>query len=147
MFWRQRYLAAQKKVIRRDASTSKGDEKRKRQADTIVQLESELDSQISFCVTRSGVSYQPGTGGDFNNFGKSAAAARHHVRQARGGRQAGALVGTATELRAMITPKFLHETPLGPATRDVTQPCLDPFPEQWTYQPPPASAATSMNTE
>ena len=45
MFWRQRYLAAQKKVIRRDASTSKGDEKRKRQADTIVQLESELDSQ------------------------------------------------------------------------------------------------------
>ena len=106
-----------------------------------------FSEEISFCVTRSGVSYQPGTGGDFNNFGKSAAAARHHVRQARGGRQAGALVGTATELRAMITPKFLHETPLGPATRDVTQPCLDPFPEQWTYQPPPASAATSMNTE
>ena len=106
-----------------------------------------FSEEISFCVTRSGVSYQPGTGGDFNNFGKSAAAARHHVRQDRGGRQAGALVGTATELRAMITPKFLHETPLGPATRDVTQPCLDPFPEQWTYQPPPASAATSMNTE
>ena len=62
---------------------------------------------------------------------------------AEAGRQAGALVGTATELRDMITPKFLHETPLGPATRDVTQPCLDPFPVEWTYQPPRASAATS----